>query len=217
MTILITGAAGALGSIVAKKFFSSGCEVIATDFATPADPQKVRWIPIDLSKPESVHTGLAQVGAVDGLVHCAGGFRFSKLEETSDRDFNFLIQANLSSTFYLLRELLPGMKKRNFGRIVVVSARATLQPPAGMSAYAASKAGLNALVASVAEEVKSFNININAVLPTILDTPANRHDMPKADFSTWVKTEELAEIIYSLTQPWGKPVNGALIPVVGRA
>jgi NAD(P)-dependent dehydrogenase (short-subunit alcohol dehydrogenase family) len=115
-----------------------------------------------------------------------------------------------------MRELLPPMKKRGFGRIVLVSARATLNPPAGMSAYAASKAGLNALVSSVAEELKDFDININAVMPSMIDTLANRRDMPKADFKKWVSPDALAEIIFSLTQPWGKPIHGALIPVAGR-
>jgi NAD(P)-dependent dehydrogenase (short-subunit alcohol dehydrogenase family) len=85
-----------------------------------------------------------------------------------------------------------------------------------MSVYSATKAALNALTASLAEETKSYDINVNAVLPSIIDTPANRKDMPKADISKWVTPEALAEIIFSLTQPWGKPIHGALIPVAGR-
>ncbi len=194
--ILVTGAAGALGQIVVKKFLSQNLEVIATDIKTPL--------------------GTKNFEGVDTLVHCAGGFRFSLLEETSQDDFEFLLDSNFKSAFNLLKELLPGMKKRNFGRIVLVSAKSTLNPPAGMSAYAATKAGINALVTSVAEEVKPFNININAVMPSIIDTPSNRQSMPKADFSKWVNPNDLAEIIFSLTQAWGNPIHGALIPVAGR-
>jgi NAD(P)-dependent dehydrogenase (short-subunit alcohol dehydrogenase family) len=150
------------------------------------------------------------------LVHCAGGFRYAPIDQLEDKDLQFLIDANLRSSFYLVRALLPEMKKKNFGRLVLISSKSTLQAPAGLSAYAASKVGLNALVSAVAEEVKSFDININAVMPTVIDTPANRRDMPKADFSSWVSPAQLAEIIFSLTQPWGKPIHGALIPVAGR-
>ena len=108
------------------------------------------------------------------------------------------------------------MKKKNFGRMVFISARSTFQPGAGVGAYSASKSGLNMLVSSLAEEVKEFNINVNAILPTVIDTPSNRSGMPKADFSKWVKPEQLAEIIFSLTSTWGDPVHGALIPVSGR-
>ncbi|MBI3556305.1 MAG: SDR family NAD(P)-dependent oxidoreductase [Deltaproteobacteria bacterium] len=103
--------------------------------------------------------------APDAFVHCIGGFRYSNLDELSDPDLDFLISANLRSTVIFLRELMPLMKKKNFGRIVLVSARATLQPTAGMSAYAATKAGLNALTLALADELKGFDININAVLP----------------------------------------------------
>jgi NAD(P)-dependent dehydrogenase (short-subunit alcohol dehydrogenase family) len=137
-------------------------------------------------------------------------------DQISDADIDFLINANLKSGLVLARELLPGMKKKNFGRMVFVSARATMAPGVGVGAYAASKAGLNMLVGSIAEETKEFDINVNAVLPTIIDTPINRSDMPGSDFSKWVKPEEISEIVYSLTSPWGKPIHGALIPVAGR-
>jgi NAD(P)-dependent dehydrogenase (short-subunit alcohol dehydrogenase family) len=175
---------------------------------------------MDLGDSASVHQtadDLAHRGIqIDALVHCAGGFRFAMADETSDDDLDFLLGSNLRSAFLLLREFLPGMKKRNFGRLVFVSARATFSSTAGMAAYSASKAGLNMLVSSLAEEVKRQDINVNAVLPTVLDTPANRKDMPQADFSTWVAPSALADIIYSLTQPWGQPIHGALIPVAGR-
>ena len=219
--ILVTGAEGALGSAVVKRFVASGTSVIGTYREAPgiAD-ERITWVKMNISDSRSVAEGIAslraQFGEIEGLIHCAGGFRYSPLEQTSDQDLDFLLNVNLRSAFLLLRELLPSMKKKGFGRIVLVSAKASLNPGAGLSAYAASKAGLNAIVSSVADEVRSYDININAVMPSMIDTLANRKDMPKADFAAWVKPEELAEIIFSLTQALGKPLNGALIPVTGR-
>lgn len=218
--VLITGVDGALGRIVSQHFIKQGCEVIGTSHpkspaSTPTD-RAPRSVSLDLSDAASVKKVLSSLGPIDSLVHCAGGFRYAPIDATSDSDFEFLLNANLKSTFYLLRELVPIMKTRNFGRLVLVSANATRSAPAGMGAYCATKSAVNALVSSVAEEVKNYNININAIMPTIIDTPANRRDMPEANTDAWVKCEQIAEIVFSLTQPWGNPINGALIPVAGR-
>ncbi len=237
--ILVTGADGALGGAVVKRFLKANCEVLATYLKQPGKPENLQpehlrdvkvtesnanptkygdanWIQMDLTDSSSVKNGVASIGSIDALIHCAGGFRFLKVDETDDESLNFLFNTNLKSAFLLSREVLPSMKKKNFGRIVFISSRSTFNPPAGMAAYTASKAGINMLTASLADEVRSFNINVNAVLPTVLNTPANQKDMPKADFSSWVPLDELAEIIFMLTQPWGKSINGALIPVAGR-
>jgi NAD(P)-dependent dehydrogenase (short-subunit alcohol dehydrogenase family) len=220
--VLVTGAQGALGKVVVSRFASLGCRVFAVFHRGPApEPAPgVEWIQMDVTDAASVRAGFARLrqggGEVDALVHCAGGFRFAKIEDVRDEDLDFLLDVNLRSALLLVREAIPGMKAQNYGRIVLVSSRATQVPTAGMGVYTASKAGLNALTAAVADEVREHDINVNAVLPTVIDTPANRRDMPKADFSTWVSPEELAEIIVSLTQPLGKPLNGALIAVAGR-
>ncbi len=219
-TVLVTGAAGALGGVVAAKFLKEGYQVLATDLHSLKNSMKneknLQWLKMDVSDSQSVIAQSSLLQTVDVLIHCAGGFRFGAVVGTRDEDLDFLINVNLKSAFFLTREILPSMMKRNFGRLFFVSSRSTLHAPAGMAAYAASKAGLNMLVSSLSEEIKKYNINVNAVLPTVLDTPANRKDMPQADFSTWVKTEELAEILFSLTQSYGKPINGALISVAGR-
>jgi NAD(P)-dependent dehydrogenase (short-subunit alcohol dehydrogenase family) len=216
--VLVTGAEGALGSVVADRFLSSGSKVLGT-FHRSAGPDRpgLQWLRLDLGDVQAVRAAREELRSVDGWIHCAGGFRWAKADEIGDGDIDFLMSANLRSAFLLMREILPGMKERRFGRIVLLSSRATVHPPgAGMSAYAATKAGLNQLVLSVADEVKAFDINVNAVLPTVIDTPANRKDMAGADFSAWVSPAQLAEIVFSLTQPWGKPIHGALIPVSGR-
>lgn len=225
-TVLVTGAEGALGRVVAGKFSAEGFSVFGTHLpsvAASALPavSGIRWVPVDVTAAASVRamfgTGQGKVSEpLDVLVHCVGGFRYAPLDETSDQDLEFLLNANLRSALLLLREILPGMKQRGFGRIVLISARSTLSPSAGMSVYAATKAALNALTAALADELKAHDININAVLPSIIDTPANRKDMPKADFTKWVRPEALADIIFTLTHDLGRPIHGALIPVAGR-
>lgn len=221
---LVTGAEGALGQVVAKTLIAEGCQVTATYHSQkPASLSEfpgVEWLQLNLSDSSAVKAGVQSVlqkrGGIQALIHCAGGFRYAAIDETSDADLDFLIGANFKSAFLMVREVLPAMKKAGFGRIVLVSSAATAKPGAGVGAYAATKAGLNMLVQSVAEEVKDFDININAVAPTMIDTEANRQGMPGSDFSKWVPKESLAEIMVSLIAPWGKSVNGAILPVAGR-
>lgn len=215
--VFITGAQGALGRHVTNRFLQAGYAVTGTLMKGEKNQgtKEASWVEVDLADSRSVKAAL-EGKSFSCFVHCAGGFRFASVEDTTDQDLDFLINTNLKSTLYLLRELLPAMKKNNYGRIVLISAKATLQPGAGLAAYAASKAGLNMIVASLTEEMKKFDITVNAVLPTIIDTPANRASMPEADYSKWVSGEELADIIFSLTQSLGKPIRGALIPVSGN-
>lgn len=216
LKVLVTGARGSLGGTVLKKFAQTGVTLYAADRDGPFDNVTgATFIPVNLSDTKAVHESLKGLEA-DILVHCAGGFRFSTTEQLADNDLDFLIDANLKSGIILAREVLPSMKKKNFGRIVFVSARATQSPSAGLGAYAATKAGLNMIVGSLADETRDYNINVNAVLPSIIDTPQNRLDMPQADFTKWVKTDELADIMYTLTTPLANPIHGALIPVSGR-
>jgi NAD(P)-dependent dehydrogenase (short-subunit alcohol dehydrogenase family) len=217
-TVFVTGAEGALGSAVVERFLQGGCQVIGSYHSHPGPERAgLRWLRLDLADAKAVRAAGPELRQVDAWIHCAGGFRWAKADEIGDADLEFLIAANLKSALLLTREILPGMKERGFGRIVFVSTRATIQPPgAGMSAYAATKAGLNQLVASLADEVRALDVNVNAVLPTVIDTPANRKDMPQADFSAWVTPAQLSEILFSLTQPWGKPIHGALLPIAGR-
>lgn len=217
--VFISGAQGALGQEVLNRFLKEDFEVFGSYYpqhiGSFESMKNVHWIQMDITQPASVKKALASQ-EFDYFIHCAGGFRFAKADEVSNEDLNFLIDVNLKSTFFLLHEILPGMKKRNFGRIVFISSRATLQAGTGMAAYAASKAGLNMITSALAEETKSFNITVNSVLPTVIDTPTNRKDMPDADFKSWVSPKDLAEIIFSLVSPLGQPIHGALIPVSGR-
>ena len=223
-TIVVTGAEGALGGTVVECFLRHGHRVVGAH--RPGHEPRLRglantaWYAMEGASAESVREGFSRVRADEGpigtLVHCAGGFRFAPVDATTDEDFQFLVDGNFRAAFNLFRELLPEMKREGFGRIVVVSARSSLNPTAGVGVYTATKAALNALVAAAADEVKKFDITINAVAPTVIDTPANRKDMPDADWATWVTREQLAEVIYALTSSVGKPIHGAVIPVAGR-
>lgn len=226
--VMVTGAAGALGATVAERFLAEGCTVVGVDrqlghgdeIVADEEHANLEWADIELSDPAAVRRQVARieevVGPIDAVVNCAGGFRWTLMGEASDDDLDFLIDANLRSALHVVREVLPRMKQRNRGRIVLISSKSTLNPGEGEGPYAATKAALNALTKAVAAEVTELDVTINAIMPSIIDTPNNRKVMPDADHDTWVKREQLAEIIYSLTQPMGDPINGALIPVTGR-
>lgn len=200
-------------------FVQAGFRVVGMDLSESGGAVEI--VRADLASSSDVRRALGEIrakhGPVDGVVHCAGGFRFAAIEDTSDKDFDFLLNANLRSAFFLLRETLPEMKRRGWGRVVLIGAKATSAPPAGMSAYCAAKAGINALVASLTEETRGLDVTVNALLPSIIDTPANRRDMPKADFTAWVPPASLARWAVRLCSAGeGDAVRGALIPVVGR-
>lgn len=227
-TVVVTGASGAVGSTVARTFREAGCRVVGADIDVEPTGEVVAdettdglyWRHVDAADGEAVGEAVADieqaVGTIDALVNCAGGYRWSHIDEVSDDDLDFLVDANLRSGLLMVREVLPGMKDQGFGRIVLMSSKSTLGPGEGEAPYASTKAGLNALTQSVAEEVKPADITINAVLPSIIDTENNRQSMPDGDFDKWVTRDQIAEIIYRLTQPFGNPINGALIPVTGK-
>jgi len=226
-TVLVTGATGALGEVVVNDFYEAGCTVIGADIDVDGDGVQrdderdhLYWAGLDVADADAVDTIVSgiedQLGGIDALVDCAGGFRWTLMDEVSDDDLDFLMDANLRGGLLMVRRLLGGMKERGFGRMVLISSKSTLNPGKGEGPYTATKSGLNAVTKAVSREVADIDVNINAVLPSVLDTPANRQDMPDGDFDRWVDRGELSDIIFELTQPLGDPINGALIPVTGR-
>lgn len=216
--ILITGASGALGQSVLAKFVAGGDTVIAVHSPNekPAAVGGVEWVGADLTQRKSVFDLFARFDEIDAVVHCAGGFRFGSIDSLSAEDLRFLIALNFESAFWVASAAVPGMKKRKKGTLLFVSALATQNPAAGMSAYTASKAALNGMVTSLAVELKADGIRVNAVMPSVIDTPANRKGMPHADASKWVSPDDIAEILYDLTLSKSKSITGALIPIPGR-
>ncbi len=218
--VVITGALGALGRAVAEASAAAGATVVAVDRVAGTPPQGAHaWPPLDLGNPQATQEALADIakrhGRIDALVNIAGGFRWETLAEGSIDTWDQLYQINLRTAVTACRAALPHFPKSG-GRIVNIGAAGAVKAAAGMGAYAASKAGVARLTEALAEELKARDITVNAVLPSIIDTPANRADMPDADFSRWVTPKALADVILFLLSDRATAVTGALIPVSGR-
>jgi NAD(P)-dependent dehydrogenase (short-subunit alcohol dehydrogenase family) len=223
--IAITGAFGVLGRAMVQAGLKAGARVAALDRAPlPVDfqsgPDLLALGDIDITEDRATTAAFQQIarhfGGLDGLVNIAGGFRWQTLADGDPAAWDALYEMNLKTAVTASRAALAHLLERKGGRIVNVGALGALKAGAGMGPYAASKAGVMRFTESLAEEVKDRGITVNAVLPSIIDTPTNRKDMPKAEFDRWVKPEALAQVIVFLLSPEAAPVNGALIAVPGR-
>lgn len=218
--IVLTGALGSLGRAVAEAIVAAGATVVAIDRAEGTPPTGIAGSrALDLNDPQAAQAGLAAIAArhghIDALVNIAGGFRWETLTEGSIDTWDQLYQINLRTAVNACRAALPFFAASG-GRIVNIGAASAVKAAAGMGAYAASKAGVARLTEALAEELNARDITVNAVLPGIIDTPANRADMPDANHSRWVKPQALAEVILFLLSARSSAVTGALIPVTGR-
>ena len=220
--VAITGAFGALGSAVVRAALAEGAQVAAIDRASaPRAPLDgaVLFGDVDLAGDAGAQAAVAAIvarfGRLDALVNIAGGFRWEPLAGGSLDTWNELYELNLRTAVAACRAALPHLPDGR-GRIVNIGAAGAVKAGAGMGAYAASKAGVARLTEALAEELKDRGITVNAVLPSIIDTPANRADMPKADFSRWVAPEQLANVIVFLLSQKAQAITGALLPVTGR-
>ncbi|MGD9943005.1 MAG: SDR family oxidoreductase [Burkholderiaceae bacterium] len=227
---LITGAAGQLGRAVSMRFAASGHRLILVDRDTSAlqpllgsalRSDAVELAAADLLQVEQVQAavaaGLARFGRIDILCHLAGGFRMGPaVHETPPGDWQFLMDLNAGSLLNVARAVIPAMIRQGGGRVVTVGAGAAQRGGAQMGAYAASKSSLMRLTESMSAELKDRNINVNCVLPSIIDTPDNRAAMPDADASRWVSPAALAEVIAFLCSDAASAVHGAALPVSGR-
>jgi NAD(P)-dependent dehydrogenase (short-subunit alcohol dehydrogenase family) len=224
--VVITGAVGALGSAVAQAFAASGARLALIDRAADSKGlletlggQHSFKGSVDLSDPaqaqSALDTAAAALGGIDVLVNIAGAFRWETLAEGKLETWDFLYSVNLKTAVCACKAVLPHLSSQH-GRIINVGANAAAKAGAGMGAYTASKAGVAKLTEALAEELKDKGITVNAVLPSIIDTPANRADMPKADFTRWVTPAALADVILFLASDAARAVTGASIPVLGR-
>ncbi|MBL9004010.1 MAG: SDR family oxidoreductase [Myxococcales bacterium] len=229
--VLITGAAGALGRAVVKAFADAGATLVLTDH----NRERLALLRSELGlTPERCHIHQADitrldeaksfaeateqaVSRIDAAIHIAGGFRMGVTHEASEDDWNFLMNLNARSAFNLVHGVVPVMKRGGGGSIVFIGSRSALAGPADMGVYAASKAALLRLSESMAAELAELSIRVNCVLPSILDTPANRQNMPAADPDRWVRPESLAQVILFLCSPAARDISGANIPVYGRS
>lgn len=223
--VAVTGGFGSLGSAVVSAMQAAGARVAAIDRAD-APPSSVSlgdaavFGGADLADAAAAQATLEKVakalGGLDALVNIAGGFRWETLADGSVDTWDFLYRINLRTAVCASRAALPFLVESGSGRIVNIGAQGAMKAAAGMGAYAASKSGVARLTEALAEELKDRGVTVNALLPSIIDTPPNRADMPKADFSRWVKPAELADAIMFLVSDRSRAITGALIPVVGR-
>lgn len=224
--VVVTGALGALGRGVVPALAARGAQVAVVDRAPAQALEGAALVSgdVDLASPEAAQRVLADVasrlGGIDAVVNLAGGFRWETVEAGDIATWDLLYGLNLKTALVTTKAALPHLLARaatqGGGRIVNVGAAAAARAGLGMGAYAASKAGVARLTESLAEELKDRGITVNAVLPSILDTPANRADMPDADFARWVQPAQLAAVIAFLLGAEAQAVTGALIPVTGR-
>ena len=220
--VVVTGAQGALGRVVADLAAARGARVASIDFApsqASGTSDRIDLGGMDLTDParakQAIDAAAAHFGRLDALVNIAGGFAYETVAEGDPQTWQRMYALNVTTTLNAARAAIPYLAASPAGRIVNVGANGALKAGAGMGAYAASKAGVHRLTEALAAEWKG-KITVNAVLPSIIDTAANRASMPDADFATWVRPQELAEIILFLASAAASAVTGALIPVVGR-
>lgn len=219
--IVITGGFGALARGVREVALAQGARVALIDYATaPAefanDPLALG--DVDITKFEAAQAAITKVhdaaGRIDALLNIAGGFVWKALADADGATWDRMYEINVKTAMNATKAALPHLEASR-GAIVNVGAAAALKAGAGMGAYAASKAGVLKLTESLAEELKG-KVRVNAVLPSIIDTTANRKDMPNADFASWVQPQELANVMLFLASDAASAVTGALVPVTGR-
>jgi NAD(P)-dependent dehydrogenase (short-subunit alcohol dehydrogenase family) len=222
--LVVTGADGALGQGAAATLGGYGAK-LALITHTGAAPRTLpagarHYGGIDLTLATAARSAMEQIardaGRIDGLINVAGGFRWEKMSEGTIDSWDLMYKVNLRTAVVSCQAALPYLLKSTSGRIVNVGAMAAQKAAAGMGPYAASKAGVAKLTEALADELKDRGITVNAILPSTLDTPKNRLDMPKADFKSWVTVSEAAEVIAFLISDKASAVTGALIPVAGR-
>lgn len=228
-TVVVTGGTGALGVAVCKRLLAAGArvqvptrsEVDGQRFVLKGDPRLALRVAGDLSAPDAVQAFYAGIDTLWASIHLAGGYAGGPIADTTPEQAQMLLSSNAMSAWLCAREAVKRMRARpdavEGGRIVNVSAKPAIVPTAGLSAYAMSKAAVAALTTSLAEELKDEGIWVNAVVPSTMDTPANRASMPKADFAKWPSVEEVAETILFLASPENCVTRGALVPVYGRS
>lgn len=218
--VAVTGAAGALGRKTVEILGAAGWTVVGIDLGeVAADGVALALGGIDLTDEAAMAGAAARIsaelGQLDGLVNIAGGFAWETVADGSVATWDRLYAMNVRTTLIASRALLP-LLTASQGAIVNIGAAAATKAAAGMGAYAASKSGVARLTEALAEEVKAEGVRVNAILPSILDTPANRADMPDADFGRWVTPTQLAGVAAFLLSPAADAITGALIPVTGR-
>tara|TARA_R110002072_G_scaffold8018_2_gene42382 strand:+ start:5067 stop:5786 length:720 start_codon:yes stop_codon:yes gene_type:complete len=219
-SIVVTGGFGALGRAVAKAFVDQGHRVSRVDFAPSApdnNPGGWDYSGVDLSDRDACEKVLSEIctqaGGVDVLVNIAGGFAWETLDDGSLDTWQRMFKMNVLTAATISKVSLGALRESPAGRIINIGAGGAIKADAGLGAYAASKSGVHRLTEALAAELSDSPVTVNAILPSIIDTPTNRADMPDADTTDWVKPEAIADVILFLASSAARSISGALIPV----
>jgi NAD(P)-dependent dehydrogenase (short-subunit alcohol dehydrogenase family) len=228
--VIVTGASGNLGTAIARAFQQRAAKTVLVDRSSDRLAKVFPVLSqdhllaggIDLTSPEALDRLVTEVvnrfGRIDVLVNTVGAWRGGKdVHEASLDDWDFLFEANLRTTLVACRAVAPRMIQQRSGRIINVASRDALKGSAGYAAYSASKSAVIRLTESLADELRTFDITANCILPSTIDTPQNRAAIPKADFSKWVEPAALADVILFLASDAARAVTGAALPVYGQA
>jgi NAD(P)-dependent dehydrogenase (short-subunit alcohol dehydrogenase family) len=236
--IIVTGGTGALGRILIKSFLNCHPKTIVITYRSEKEMQELKadlsnsfeqsskistsleFIKTDVTKDDEIKKLISNIfekyGQIHILVNVVGGYIGGKnITELDESDWDKMIDINLKTAFLISRHVIPIMITNRYGKLVHVSSRTGIRAEGNDSAYAASKSGLIRFVESVSQEVKNSNININCILPTIIDTEANRRAMPNADFTRWINPGDLSNVILFLCSDDSKIINGSAIPTYG--
>ena len=217
---LITGAKGGLGTFMTESFLAAGVAVagvsrsiVQSDFSHP----NFHAFPADITQSEPtravVRAVLAKLDRIDVLIHATGGFAAANIHETDDDTWLRMRDLNLSSGFYIAREVIPIMRRQKYGRIIAIGSLAAVEPHTSLGAYESFKTALVMLFRTIALENQDAGITSNIILPGTMDTPANRAAMPNADPAKWLPPADVAELALLLANDENGVVNGAAIPI----
>ena len=214
--IVVTGGAGVLGEAVGRIARDAGAEVVLLDVVEGFSSDLGETHTVDLADTAAVQTCFEAIGPFDALANIAGGFDMGPaVHETDDALWDSMFNINVTTLRNVLRAAVPVLLAQGRGSIVNVGALSAQRGVGNMGAYTAAKSAVMRLTEALSDEVKAGGVNVNAVLPSLIDTPRNRADMPDADFATWVSPDDLANVICFLASDSARAVHGALVPVTG--